>query len=132
MTPPPRTLDELYGLVSFAIHRAERATAAGDAGLAAATFLDASYLEEEIAERLPADGVEGAVARRGAVSAALNAQQYSRALEVAERYLADGQVSGALREKLVALLAEANRGLSAVTAMPDVMIEPSARFRLAA
>lgn len=127
----PRTIDALYPLVSFAIHRAQGAEAAGDMGLAAATYLDASYLEEEIAEQLPAGNPEGALARRGAVSAALSAQQYARACDVAERYLGDAHATGALRAKLVELRDEARRGLDAVAAFPDV-IEPSARFSFAA
>lgn len=67
------TLDELYSLVSLAIHNAESAEAEGDASVAAVIYSDVSHYEEQIAELLPAGDPEGAIARRGAVTAALRA-----------------------------------------------------------
>ncbi len=131
MTPPPQTLDALYADVSFAIHRAQVAESSGDPGLAASMYLDASYREEEIAERFPAGETEGEIARRGAVSAALRAQQFERAFVLAERYVGDASVVGVLRAKLLELRRAALQGLDAVEAFPD-RIEPSARFHFAA
>jgi hypothetical protein len=131
MTPPPQTLDALYADVSLAIHRAEVAEASGDAGLAASMYLDASYREEEIAERRPASDTEGAIARRGAVSAALRAQQFERARVLADRYLGADDATPGLRTKLLELRRAALQGLDAVEAFPD-RIEPSARFHFAA
>jgi hypothetical protein len=129
--PPPRTLDELYSLVSLSIHRAESAEAQGDVSLAAATSLDVSCLEEEIAELLPADDAEGAIARRGVVTAALSARQYARAVEMAAKYLSDHRVGGPLRAKLEELRVTAQREIDALSAVSDAF-DPSARFRIAA
>lgn len=45
-----------------------------------------SALEQEIAERLPADSAEGAMARRGAVRAAHAAHDHERAVALAQRF----------------------------------------------
>jgi len=131
MTPPPHTLDDLYADVSLAIHRAEQAESTGDTGLAASRYLDASYREEEIAERLPAGATQGAIARRGAVSAALRAHQFERARVLADRYLGAEDAPPVLRARLLELRRAALQALDAVEALPD-RIEPSARFHFAA
>jgi len=95
----PRTIERIYPLVSYAIHRA--------AVLLGADRREAqrevSRLEEEIAAILPSDDDEGEIARRGAVSAALDADDCTRAIQMAERYLGEERVSDAQRSKLQSL-----------------------------
>ena len=118
-------LEQLYADVTEAIFRAEHAEAAGDAAETARAYFKVSLLEEEIANQLPDDDlVEGAVARRGVITAALGAHDYARALEYADRYLARAPTS--LRVKLLELRAEAQDALSAGA----VRVIPWAKFRI--
>lgn len=96
------TAEELYPLVTEAIRRAETLEDLGAPGTAAA-FQEVSLLEEKIAETLPASDPEGAVARRGAVRAALSAREYGRARELIERFLAEDDVDAELRAELLEL-----------------------------
>ncbi len=82
------TIEQLYPLVSEAIRRAETLEDLGAPGTSSA-YLDVSLLEEKVAEFLPASDPEGALARRGAVRAALAAQELTRAQQLAERFLAE-------------------------------------------
>lgn len=91
-----------YPLVTEAIRRAEILEDLKAPGTAAA-YLDVSLLEEKIAEGLPASDPEGAVARRGAVRAALSARDVGRARELTVRFLAEDDVDNELREELVSL-----------------------------
>ena len=121
-------LAQLYERVTGAIFDAEKAEAAGDPGAAADAYLDVSFLEEEIGKLLPATDPEGEIARRGAITAALSAQQYFRAIALADSYLADPTVSADLGGQLAELKTEAEQ------AMPKrsgpVLVQPKARFRL--
>jgi hypothetical protein len=68
-------------------------------------FTEVSRLEEEIATICPAGTLEGDVARRGAITAALSANDPIRAHDLAVRYLGESiQTPG-----IVALLEEAHR-----------------------
>ena len=78
-------LDMLNLLVTEAIFRAEGLARAGSADTASA-YAEVSRYEDALAALHPADDVEGAVARAGAVTAALRAGQYDRARELAVRY----------------------------------------------
>jgi|GEM_PF-3480462 len=90
----------LYPMVTEAIRRAETLGDLGAPG-AAAAFLDVSLLEEKIAGTLPVTDPEGAIARRGAVRAALSAGEFGRARHLIERYLADQEGDETLRSALI-------------------------------
>lgn len=111
------TLDDLYSQVTAAILSAE--STADDIG-AAEAYLDVSWIEEEIAERCSAASPEGQIARRGAVRAALRANQYTRALDLAERYLSDTAIALPLEVALRSLrkIAEA-----AIDEVADIAVE---------
>lgn len=72
------TLDELNTQVSAAITEAQLAEER------------VSVLEEKIANLTEPNSVEGGIARRGAVSAALKSGNEERARELANRFLAEG------------------------------------------
>lgn len=96
-------LDLLYRLVTEAIQRADvlddlRAPGAAEA------HLDVSFLEERIADSLPASDPEGELARRGAVRAAGAAGDLKRAQDLVERFRADSDASDDLRQQLTDLL----------------------------
>lgn len=71
-------IESLYPLVTEAIRRAEL-LAEARAPEATSAHREVSLLEEKIAELLPASEAEGALARRGAVRAALAAGDFSGA-----------------------------------------------------
>lgn len=80
--------DELETLnleVTRAIFRAERADPGSRSSLDA--YRRVSKIEEQIARRTMPDSVEGSFARRGAVSAALRAEDVLRALRLIEEFL---------------------------------------------
>ena len=88
-------LETLYPLITESIRRAEvledlQAPGARDA------WHDVSRLEERIAALLPASDPEGAIARRGAVSAAVSGGEFERALTLVARFKTEGDVSAAL------------------------------------
>ena len=70
-------------------------------------FREVADLEEEIATIIGARTAAGEIARLGAITAALSAGEPLRALQLGERYLADGLSEGS-RAKLRELLAEAD------------------------
>lgn len=82
------TVEDLYPLVSEAILRAETLEDLQAPG-ARAAYQDVSLLEEKVADALPVADPEGALARRGAVRAALTARDFARARQLAERFLAE-------------------------------------------
>lgn len=101
-------LDSLYLLVTEAIRRAEVLSELRAPG-ASAAHLDLSLLEEHIAEQLPASDAEGAIARRGAVRAAVAAGDLSRASRLVTRYVAEDDIAPELQADLLALSDGAGR-----------------------
>src|SRR5437870_3354819 len=100
----------LNALVSGAIWRAEQLDDL-ELDAAFAAWLEVSKLEEELTKIKPAGDAEGRIARRGAVRAAIKANDFARAEDLAQHFAEDG-ASRALRKELRDLLkAEAN-GLS--------------------
>jgi len=106
------SLEVLYPLVSEAIRRAETLDDLRAPG-ALSAYLDVSLLEEKVAEVLPASDPEGALARRGAVRAALAARELTRAQQLAERFLAEAGTDTELRDDLLRLLEQAERAVAA-------------------
>lgn len=110
------SLDELNRRVTNAIVRAESLPVGSRDAWEA--FHEVSALEEALAMRLPADDLEGEIARLGAVTAALSAGEPLRALQLAERFLAES-IAPEIAEKLRAFVAEADADLArAVTDEP--------------
>ena len=103
MLSPKTTLDDLNARVSAAIFRAERVDP--DSPEAILAYREVSLLEEQIASRIPADEVQGAVARVGAVTAALDADDWPRAARLAESFIRGAPDD--LAEELHALVREA-------------------------
>src|SRR5262245_17198733 len=113
------SLDDLNRRVTNAIIRAESLPAGSRDAWEA--FHEVSALEESIAMLVPPDDVEGEIARLGAVTAALSAGEPLRALQLAERFLAENLASE-VAAKLRELIAEADADLvRAVTDEPTVM-----------
>jgi len=110
------TLDELNKNVTSAILFAEGLPE--NAPERPAAFREVSQLEEEIASVTRANGLEGGIARLGAVSAALTALDLLRAIQLGEGYLLNG-LEPDIEDRLQALLKTA-RALQAV--------ETAARF----
>ena len=111
-------LSELNRSVTSAIVRAE-ALLAGT-WEAQRAFREVADLEQEIATIVGARTAAGEIARLGAVTAALSAGEPLRALQLGERYLADG-ISEGSRAKLVQLLAEAEAEIGqAAASAPNV------------
>jgi len=107
-------IESLYPLVTESIRRAEMLEDLGAPG-AATAHLDVSLIEEKIAESLPASDPEGAVARRGAVRAALAAKDFTRAQALAARFTAEKGMIPELKVELASLAREGDR----VTAKRD-------------
>jgi hypothetical protein len=106
------SLEILYPLVSEAIRRAETLDDLRAPG-ALSAYLDVSLLEEKVAEILPVSDPEGALARRGAVRAALAARELPRAQQLAERFLAEAGTDSELRDDLLQLLEQIERAVAA-------------------
>ena len=96
-------VDLLYPLVSEAIRRAEALEDLRAPGTFSA-YRDVSILEERIAEALPASDPEGALARRGAVRAALVAREFARAQQLVARFLSEPDTDVELKAELLRLL----------------------------
>jgi hypothetical protein len=111
----PATSDDLNARVTDAILRAERA--APDSDEAAFLYRQVSELEEQISEITTPETVEGGVARVGAVTAALDADDWVRASRLAEAYLVGAPAD--LEEELRDLLAEVDL-VARKVAEPDV------------
>lgn len=124
-------LDQLYGRVTSAILLAEKAEGRGSIGQAAAAYLEVSFFEEDIAKLLPASDPEGEIARRGAITAAMSAGQFVRAIELGKQYTLDSAVSAALKQQLDVLRSDAEREARKV---PHglILVQPTATFRLLA
>ena len=108
-------LAELNRRVTSAIFRAER-LAPGTLE-AQEALSEVSLLEEEIATQRGPSDVEGALAREGAVRAALNAGECLRALSLASRFLEEDGVPPNLRAELEALQHQSEASL------PDGSVE---------
>lgn len=102
------SLEILYPLVTEAIRRAETLEDLG-APDAHRAYRAVSFLEEKVAEILPASDPEGALARRGAVRAALAARELARAEQLAERFLTEVGTDAGLRGDLLRLLEQSER-----------------------
>jgi hypothetical protein len=105
------SLDILYPLLTEAIRRAETLDDLGAPG-ARAAYLDVSLLEEKVAQLLPSSDPEGALARRGAVRAALAAKDLTRAQQLCERFLAEPGSNAELRAELRQFLDQADRSIA--------------------
>ena len=92
-------IETLYPLVTEAIRKAEVYEDIGAPG-ATDAHRDVSLLEERVAKLLPASNPEGAIARRGAVRAAVAAQDFDRATTLATRYCAETDTSESLQREL--------------------------------
>lgn len=101
---PVDGLNDLNKRVTEAIFRAEHAEEGSDE--AKALYLQVSDLEEQISVLLPVDQLQGALARVGAVTAALDAGDWLRATKLASSYLLGAPAD--LAENLQGLLAEAD------------------------
>jgi hypothetical protein len=111
-------LDQMNRDVTIAILRAE-ALPSGS-WEAERAFRNVAELEEEIAAIVGAHTVEGEVARLGAVTASMSAGDLVRAVQLAERYLADALSTGS-RAKLAELRDEAEAEIArAALGAPNV------------
>jgi len=88
-----RELNHLNATVSEAIRVAQNLTLDDSPGRASA-FLEVSKLEEQIAALTLCNSLEGRIARRGAVNAALDAKDERRALALAARYANESEEVG--------------------------------------
>ncbi len=100
------SIDLLYPLITEAIRRAEMLADLGAPG-ARDAHLDVSHLEERIAELLPVSDPEGALARRGAVRAALAARDFGRVRVLTARFLKEAAKAPDLRRDLADLAKQA-------------------------
>jgi len=87
-------------------------------------------LEEEIATIVGARTAAGEIARLGAVTAALSAGEPLRALQLGERYLADGLSEGS-RAKLASLVAEADADVARSAASAPHVVPVRYKLRAA-
>ena len=121
------SLDLLYPQVTDAIERAEALDDAGALGVRGA-YLDVSFLEEEIAAETLASVVEGMVARRGAIRAAIKAGALARASDLAERYGVEHGLPEQIAQEIGVMAAEALDALK-LGDLANLRIHPTARFR---
>jgi hypothetical protein len=105
-------LEFLYPLISETIRRAETLEDSGAPG-AKSAYLDLSLLEERVTEILPASDPEGALARRGAVRAALAAGDLARARRLSELFLAERDADTDSMAEIAQLLEKAERATAA-------------------
>lgn len=103
--------DALNTLVSGAIWRAEQLEARGIRAVQA--WAEVSSLEEELAKALPLTQSEGRIARRGAVRAALKAEDYVRAYSLAESYCGEEAAPESLKTALLEILKEDSQTMAA-------------------
>lgn len=103
-------LRDLYQEVTSAILYAEHLPP--DSPESYAAYAKVSQIEEEIAHRTRPEDLEGAIARRGAIAAALSARDWPRAARVADAYLAEEMPAG-LASELRMLAAEARDQIAA-------------------
>ena len=94
--------NSLNMLVTEAIWRAQELEARGIRSELA--WMEVSSLEEKLAKLHPASEPEGQIARRGAVSAALEASDYLRAYALADGYVAEENAPESLKTALQEIL----------------------------
>lgn len=99
-------IETLYPLVTEAIRRAEVYEELHAPGMRDA-WRDVSRLEEEIAKVLPYNDLEGEVARRGAITAAISGAAFRRAIDLADRFMLECGTDSSLSRDLQALRAQA-------------------------
>lgn len=99
--------DELNTLVTDAIWRAQELEAV-DISAAPQAWAEVSSIEEELAKAFPASDVQGKIARRGAVRAALKARDHTRAQALADAYLAEEAAPPSLKAALREILEQGN------------------------
>lgn len=115
MNPDPE-LRELNKKVTAAIFRAEHLPEGSRDAVVA--FREVSHLEEAIARRTNPEHLDGNVSRRGAITAALSAGDWLRALTLVDIFLSEPAPPN-LAQALVALRDEAEQELLKFTP-PDV------------
>ena len=98
------SIESIYTKLTPAIIIAEDLEATG--WDARAEFAIISMLEEQAAALLPASTLQGAIARRGAVRAALKAGDEARAGALCQAYLAETDIAAADQEALRQLMRE--------------------------
>jgi hypothetical protein len=104
-------IETLYPRVTEAIRRAE-ALESTNPDAAQSAYLDVSFLEERISRILPPTDPEGAIARRGAVRAAISARDFLRARKLASKFFVEAGVDESLKsdlEELIKRLPEARQ-----------------------
>ncbi len=106
------SIELLYPLVTEAIRRAETLADMGAPG-ARDAHLEVSLLEEKIAESLPVSDPEGALARRGAVRAAIAARDFGRVRLLSARFLKEAAKSPDLRRDIADLAKQAESAQTA-------------------
>jgi len=121
-------IDRLYERVTSAIFIAEDAEGRGDLVGARKAYLEVSFLEEDIGSRLDASDAEGAIARRGAITAALSADLPERALDIVHGYLKE-ELPAPLNGQLKLLEAEALSKRPS-SELRRLNVRPAARFSL--
>lgn len=104
-------VDILNTLVSGAIWRAEQSDELG-LETARSAWKEVSKLEEEIAKLMPVKDAEGRISRRGAVRAALRAEDPVRAQDLVKRYAAEDGAPRALGTDLRKMLKASANELS--------------------
>jgi hypothetical protein len=97
--------DTLNTLVTDAIWRAEELDTQGIPS-ASLAWAEVSSIEEDLAKAHPVSGVQGRIARRGAVRAALKAGDYTRAYALVDGYLAEDGAPESLKAALREILEE--------------------------
>jgi hypothetical protein len=97
--------DTLNTLVTDAIWRAEELETRGIPS-ASLAWAEVSSIEEDLAKAHPVSGVQGRIARRGAVRAALKAGDYSRAYALADGYLGEENAPESLKTALREIVEE--------------------------
>jgi hypothetical protein len=122
------SIDELYESVTLAILRAEALEDQGSIAEMRGAYLTVSFIEEEIAEMTPPSGPEGAIARRGAVRAALKAGVPMYARELADRYLAE-PAPPPLADELRRMRTDAEASLD-LPMLSAFRVTPAARYSI--
>jgi hypothetical protein len=120
-------VDDLYAAVTEAILRAEGLEASGATVDAEEAYFRVSALEEEIALMLGPEDEEGAIARRGAVTAAISARMPTRALDLADSYLSETTAPEPLLRQLREL---ADQARALLPPQSEPRVRPDARVRL--